>query len=267
MSITCKDVAHHIEKIAPTQIAASWDNVGLQVGNYNKPVKKVLVALDITNKVIKHCIENNVDMIISHHPLIFSGLKHITTDDFLGNNIYSLIQNDICVYTAHTNMDAAKQGLNVELANMLKLKNQVVLEETSTYMNTVFGAGIIGELTQPESFDEFSATLKDLLDCPVLRYAGNNNKQIKKVALCTGSGADYMKRAYLKGADVYITGDLKHHLAIDVNEMDFLIIDAEHHFTEKIFEKIVQNYLNDFAQENGIEIETSSFEQSPIKYV
>src|SRR5690554_4860082 len=123
----CKDLIAAMEKLAPEYLAAEWDNVGLQIGSMEDDVKKILVTLDVTEAVIDEAIEENIDIIISHHPFIFKAINNITMNDTKGRIINKLIKNDINLYVSHTNMDIAENGLNDMLAKKLKLENIKVL--------------------------------------------------------------------------------------------------------------------------------------------
>ena len=127
--IKCREIILHLEKLAPPNLAESWDNVGLIVGNYEQDVRNILVTLDVTPQVVHEAINKKIDLIISHHPMIFKPLKKITEDDVVGNMVYRLIQNNISVYAIHTNMDIVKGGLNDILASLLQLEELEVLEE------------------------------------------------------------------------------------------------------------------------------------------
>ncbi len=123
MSIICKDIVSFMEELAPPHLCEEWDNIGLLIGSKNKKVEKILTCLDITRNVVKEAIEQKADMIISHHPFLFKGIKRIIPEDPKGELIYNLIREDICVYCAHTNLDFAENGLNYTLAKTLGLKN------------------------------------------------------------------------------------------------------------------------------------------------
>ncbi|HAN09960.1 MAG TPA: Nif3-like dinuclear metal center hexameric protein [Clostridiales bacterium] len=267
MGVLCKDLIVQLERIAPEYLAEDWDNVGLQVGRLDKDIDKILVTLDVTKEIIVMAIREKVDIIIAHHPLIFKGIKKVTTEDYLGSNIQQLIKSDISVYAMHTNIDISKHGLATKLAEKLDLKHLMILKEDKDEQGVVQGIGRVGELPKPISFETLVDNLKSILKCDIIRYAGNKDINIRKVAICPGSGMDYMKQAHSKDADVYITGDLKHHQALEVQEMDFLVIDASHYYTEKIFEEIIHESIEGYAHQHRIEILVPYFEESPIKYL
>lgn len=129
MNIRCKDIAEYMEELAPVRLAEDWDNVGLLVGNPEQEIKRIMLCLDVTSKVVEEAVNNKVDLILSHHPLIFSPMKSITRDYFKGGIIHKLIKNDISVYSAHTNLDVAPEGTNEYVARLLGLSGTRSLTE------------------------------------------------------------------------------------------------------------------------------------------
>jgi len=127
-----KDVISLIEKLAPREYAMNWDNVGLQVGSYEKEVKRLILCLDVTREVLEEAIKEKVDLIIAHHPMIFSPLKSIVKEDYKGNLIHEAIGNNISIYATHTNMDVTKGGLNDFVANKIELQDISILDMTNS---------------------------------------------------------------------------------------------------------------------------------------
>ncbi|WP_213818416.1 Nif3-like dinuclear metal center hexameric protein [Garciella nitratireducens] len=347
MSIKCQNVMNIIEKLAPKILAEDWDNVGLQVGDPRADIEKILICLDLTEEVLKEAIQEKANMIITHHPFIFKPLKNIRMDLSSGNIIKQLIKKEINLYTAHTNLDIAENGLNDMLAEKLSLKyietlfpirqeklfkivvfvpkgyedkirdamgkqgagwignysnctfqtlgtgtfkplngtnpfigsmgkiekvEEVRIETIVTQKNIFktlnaiikvhpyeevaydiyplenqgkkYGLGRIGEYEQFISYEEFLSILKSTLKIKHLRIAGVRKEFIKKVALCTGSGAEYMNRAAMLGADIFITGDLKYHEAQQAKNLNMTVIDAGHFATESIVMEGLKKYLD-----------------------
>ena len=255
--ITVRNVFNHLNKLADIKLAEKWDNVGLMLGNFNSEVKKVLICLDVTTKVVNEAILNNVDLIVSHHPLIFKPLKSLNfTVDFKSNIIKNLIKNDISVISFHTNLDSATFGLNDFLAKKLDLKNINILFEHEIYKDA--GLGRIGELSEEFTQEKFIAYIKEKFNLKnVSAVLGNNNK-IKTVALLGGSGADFIYT--LPEVDAYLTGDIGYHAALDAMEMQKNIIDVGH-FTEHL----VKDLLFEYVGELSIDVEKSKVEESPFK--
>ena len=254
---TVRNVFDHLNKLADIKLAEKWDNVGLMLGNFNNEVKKVLICLDVTTKVVNEAILNNVDLIVSHHPLIFKPLKSLNfTVDFKSNIIKNLIKNDISVISFHTNLDSATFGLNDFLAKKLDLKNINILFEHEIYKDA--GLGRIGELSEEFTQEKFIVYMKEKFNLRTVSAVLGNNDNIKTVALLGGSGADFIYT--LPKVDIYLTGDVGYHAALDALEMKKNIIDVGH-FTEHL----VKDLLLEYVGELSIDVEKSKVEESPFK--
>lgn len=243
----CHEIVSILERQSPTEYALEWDNVGLLVGRRNKEVKKIMIVVDATKEICQAAIDNNVDMIISHHPMIFTKLNKVNDDTVLGEKILSLIESGIVCYAMHTNFDT-RGGMAKEAAKMLGLKNTEVLEET----NSGEGLGQIGILDKTLSLIETSELVKDKFDLENVMIYGNTATKVDKIAICPGSGKSVIDIAKEKNADCLITGDIGHHDGIDAVERGLCIIDASHYGIEKIFMQFMYTYLKDFCP--GVEI-------------
>lgn len=231
--MTCKDVVNVLEVLAPLNFAEKWDNVGLLVGRYEKQVKKVMLALDATEDVIDQAIDMNVDMLVTHHPLLFSAIKRITEDDFIGRRLLKLCKHDICYYAMHTNFDV--MGMADAAADEMKLRDIEVLEVTYEDDISKEGIGRVGFLPREMSLKECAEICKKAFALENVRVFGESDKIIDRVAVSPGSGKDFIDKAIEKEADVLITGDIGHHAGIDAMEQGLAIIDAGHYGMEKIF--------------------------------
>lgn len=333
--VKVQDVMECIETLAPTHLAESWDNVGLMVGRRDQVVTNVLTVLDVTESAIEEAIEKNCNLIVSHHPLIFKGLKQITSDTVLGRMIARLVKSDIAVYSAHTNLDIAKGGLNdlaaVQLGlgsvegleithqeGLCKIAVFVPVDHTEAVLTAMgdAGAGHIGNYSHCAYYGEGTGTFKplegadpfighvgevakvpehrvetivpkaqlgkvvaamknahpyeevayevyslkepanvetigrqgilsDTLDLNGFmelvnhafpqgrpRFGGARVKEIKKVALCTGAGAEFIKVAAKAGAQAFVTGDVKYHDMQLAKELGVVVADVGHFGTE-----------------------------------
>ena len=211
MAVKCKDIIRKMNDLAQENLAEEWDNVGLLIGDPEEEINTVLVALDAVPEVIDEAIKLKADLIITHHPLIFKAIKSITRDKPLGESIYNLIQNNIGLYSAHTNLDIAYGGTNDTLAKLLELENISLLEEIFEVEDGKYGMGRIGTLKKPLKLKDYALFVKERLSLPSVRLVGDINKIINKVAITTGSGISYLKSAIMKKADLFITGDIKFH--------------------------------------------------------
>ena len=244
--IRVKTIMEEIEKLAPVSLAESWDNVGLMVGNEDSRVTTVFVCLDVTSDNVRRAIDCGADMIISHHPLIFSPVKRIVEQDVNGRILRDLIKNDISVYSAHTNLDNADGGMNDILADRLdliytrKFTDEECIDESGKPIDNI---GRVGLLETPMEMSDFAELVKSSLGCNTIRCLGDPSDVIKTVALCSGSGGFGIYAAYHAGADVYVTSDIKHHEAQLALELGLNLIDAGHFETDNTFCSFMTEYL------------------------
>lgn len=245
----CSDIIKILEAQSPSEYALEWDNVGLLVGRKTKDIRKILIAVDATIDVCQKAIEDKVDMIITHHPMIFSKIKKVNDDTVLGEKILDLIESGVVCYAMHTNFDT-KGGMAKEAAKILNLKNTQVLEET---LNGE-GIGQIGLLDNTINLKQLAELTKEKFGLKNVIVYGNLEHKIDKVAVSPGSGKSVITEAYRKQADCLITGDIGHHDGIDGMEMGLTIIDASHYGIEKIFMNYICNYLKDFCPDVEISV-------------
>ncbi len=248
------EIVKYFENKYPTDLAYDWDNVGLQIGTLNQNAKKVLVTLDVTKKVVKEAIQNKVDLIISHHPLMFKPVKNIVFDSPNGWIIKNLIQHNIAVYSAHTNFDVAEGGMNDFLAQALNIQNPQLMDE-------VDNIGRFGKVDEIE-FNEFVKHVKETFNLETVKVIGNTKKSVTTVGISGGSGSHHMYAAKKKNCDVYITGDITYHTALDAIQLGMTLIDVGHHI-EVIFIEEVANLLQVRFPE--VEFIQSQIDTNPYK--
>lgn len=229
----CSDITEKLEILSPPSFAEEWDNVGLLVGRPDKEVNRVMLALDATESVIAQAVEAKADMLITHHPMIFSALKRVTSDDFIGRRIGQLIKADISYYAMHTNFDV--MGMADAVADEMNLKKREVLDITYEDDISKEGIGRIGMLPQIMTLEECAEYCKKVFDLRYVEVFGDLSAAIEKAAVVPGSGKDYIQTAVGKKADVLITGDIGHHSGLDATAQGLCIIDAGHFGLEKIF--------------------------------
>lgn len=217
---TVKDIYNYIDAIAPFETAMDFDNVGILAGNPNAQVETVLLALDITPQVVKEAQNQNAQLIISHHPIIFKPLKALPSSSVP----YLLAQADISAICAHTNLDLAEGGVNSCLASALGLLNQNLIEGK---------AMVIGTLPTPLKPKAFAEQVKTQLHCTGLRYTAGE-KNIHTVAVSSGSGSDNIDAALSFGADALVTGEIKHSFILSAIQQGLMIVDAGHYRTEDV---------------------------------
>lgn len=239
----CKEIIEVLEKVAPSCYALEWDNVGLLVGRKDKEVERILIALDATKDVIDKCIDEHIDLLITHHPLIFRGVKQVSDSDFIQRRILDLARNDTAYYAMHTNFDVSKMGELV--ADLLGIKDRRVLDITysDVFTSRIEGCGRHGKLGSIYSLKEYAHQVKEQLYIDNVIVYGQLDSLIESVAVLPGSGADCIGKALDLGVDLYITGDIKYHDAIDAMEQGLSIIDVGHYGGEKIFIPYMASYL------------------------
>ena len=239
----CRDVMNVIEKEYPLNYALSWDNVGLLVGRDDKEVKKIYIALDATDKVIDEAVKNGADMLITHHPMIFSPIKKIHNLDFVGGRILKLIQNDISYYAMHTNYDVL--GMAKLAEDILGIEKTYVLDVTMEKDGAEEGIGRIGMLEREMTLEECCLYVKHKLKLGSVKVYGDMKKNVHCLAVSPGAGKSAIMPAIKKGADVLVTGDIGHHDGIDAVEQGLAVIDAGHYGTEYIFIDDMKCFLHE----------------------
>lgn len=235
----CKDIANYIELLAPRHLACDWDNVGLLIGDVEKEVKKVLISLDNDEYVVAEAERCGADMIISHHPIMFSPINRMTESDPQQRMIRHMCRTNICHYAAHTNMDSAIGGLNDYLAKKLGLSGAVVIEETCDGA----GFGRLAELIEETTLEAMIRLCEERLNLDSVRYVGELDGKIRRIAVNSGSGSDILGECINLGVDLLITGDLKYTPAREAYERGIAVIDAGHYGTEIIFTELMKEYL------------------------
>ena len=244
------DILEFIDSFAPFNTALPFDNAGLLVGDGQKEANKIGVVLDVTDEAVEYAAQNGIDLIVSHHPVIFNPLKKLTTDSVP----YLLAKHDIAVISAHTNLDAAKGGVNDALANALELENIVPLAESDG--GDFPPMGRIGELKQPISDRDFAKFVANKL-CTKAKTV-LSGKEIARVALCGGAGEDFIAPALKAGADALVTADVKHHNLLLAKSLGLCLIDAGHFETENVVVPVLAEKLAAFSA-----TETVIIPQSP----
>ena len=246
----CSDLIQILRQQADESYACSWDNVGLLVGNSEKDIKKVYIALDASDEAVEEAIAEKADLLLTHHPLIFQGMKRITEQDFIGRRVIAMIRADMCYYAMHTNFDV--MGMAELAASSIRLKEAVPLEVTCVEDGIARGIGRVGELEKDMSLSDCCTLVKSAFGLQHVKVFGNLSKTVRRAAICPGAGKSDVKRALEAGADVYITGDIDHHTGIDAAACNMAVMDAGHYGIEHIFIPYMANYLVKQVSELGI---------------
>ncbi len=224
------DLIAVMEKIAPPSLAESWDNPGLLIEPEEDEITRVLVALDCTPAVAREAIACGAQLVITHHPLFFKPVKRMYHSAPDTAAAYLLIRHGIGLYAAHTNLDCAQGGVNDVLAAAIGLVNIRPLEANA---DDTPGIGRVGDLAAPISLKVLAGDIRDRLSAAV-RYGGDPDRLIRTVAVVGGSGGDLFEQAKLAGADVLVTGEIKHSQAIAAQIVGICVIEAGHYETERV---------------------------------
>lgn len=225
---TVKEIETYLFSIAPKELAMSWDNVGLLVGQTEHPVHSVLVALDITENVVDEAIETGADLIVAHHPVMnckWLPVQTVRDDTCQGRILTKMLRNEVSGICMHTNLDIAKGGVNDLLAKALKLTKIEPLGED--------GCGRIGVLRKKTALENFTETVYDALGCTGVRFV-SGGKDVYHVAVGGGACWEYHRDALAKGCDTFVTSDLSYHDFLDAKALGLNVIDAGHFPTEDV---------------------------------
>ncbi len=246
-----KDIEAVIENKFPKRYAMDADNVGLIVGDGNSQVTRVLVCCDVDEYVAKEAVDRGVQLIISHHPLMFFPIKHLNEDNPEQRALRILVKNDIALYAAHTNLDVGRGGINDYMADMLSLGDTQIIDLVERDGDICHGYGRFAKLKEPVTLGDMLRRCKEVFDLDGCRYVGEFEDSISTVAINTGGGAGIMDLCFKINADLLITGDVKYNPARDAYERNMAVIDIAHYDTEKI----TMDFFCGFFAENMPDIE------------
>lgn len=251
------EIIDKIEDFAPKYLAEDWDPIGLSIGSKDQVVKKMMVALDLDENTLKEAKEKDIDFIFTHHPAIFNSLKTLNEEDPRRKEYIDLIRSEISLYSAHTNIDAAENGMNDWLAEAIGLEKpyeimDIAYEDSN---GKIYGMGRIASLKNPLTISELIKKVKTNYSVKTLRSSNfTMDNKISKIAILGGSGEKYYQQAIDLGAELYITGDISYHGAQDMMRDGLAFIDPGH-FIEKIFVEKMTDKLQKWNKEEDWSIE------------
>ena len=254
-----KDIVAVIEEFAPLAIQEGWDNSGLCVGSPENEVSSVLLALDCTENLVDEAIECGADMIVTHHPLIFSGLKKISPEDQVGAAVIKAIRHGIAIYAAHTSADKVIAGVSGAMAAKLNLTDVQILDEDGEGT----GLGVVGNLPQPLTAEQMIALIKEKFGLKMLKSSRPSEGTISRVAMCGGSGSSLIGAAKRSGAHIYISGDISYHNFFTPE--GFMIADIGHYESEIEIVNILFSLIKKNFPTFAVRI-TQNINSNPIYY-
>ena len=221
-----KDIIAVIEEFAPLSLQEGWDNSGLCIGSPEDAVTSVLLGLDCTPELVDEAVACGADMIVTHHPLIFSGLKRISSDNKVGEAVIKAVKAGISIYAAHTSADKVIAGVSGAMAARIGLENVCILDEDGEGT----GLGVVGDFARPLTSGEAVAFVKERFGLKMMKTSKPLEGKISRVAMCGGSGGSLIGAAMKSGAQLYISGDISYHNFFTAD--GFMIMDIGHYESE-----------------------------------
>ncbi len=256
---TVHDIVRIMEVDVPVHLAEAWDNVGLQVGHGDWTVHRIWVALDAARAVVEGAVKHGVDMLITHHPLLFKPLQVLDLATPAGHLLDQAIRNRLAVYSAHTNLDRVKGGVNDILAEQLGLPEPLVMDGLETEK---VGFLRMGSLASPLTLGAYAERLKKNLGLSHVRFVGNPDMRVQKVALCAGSGSGFVDAFLSADTDVFVSGDFRYHDARKAEDHEKGLIDIGHFGSEQIFLESWAKRIGRAMRQNNFDVEV---ERCPLE--
>ncbi len=257
MSVILSDIIDVMERIAPVCLTEKWDNSGLQIGNKDWPIKTIWVSLDATPFIVEAACNKGVNLLITHHPLIFNPIHSVDLNTPLGHVINMAIHNQLAIFSAHTNLDKVTGGVNDILATQIGLTNIKPLEKIEIQdspTNDHKGFGRVGRFSKGMTLERLADKIKKTLTLNSIKIAGRTDLFIESAAVCSGSGSSLLGNFLSSDAQVYISGDLKYHDARMVEEVDRGIIDIGHFGSEYVIVNVLVEHLRQELTGSGHDI-------------
>ena len=256
--VLLREIIDSIESVAPRSAQEEWDNSGMQVGDTGREIHSVLLTTDVTPEVVNEAIMRGCDLIVSHHPLLFHGLKQVCGQTPQARVVAQAIKHDIAIYSAHTNLDSVIGGINTRLAEKLGVEDYKPLSGSPLQGEGNY-LGTVGRLPEPMRYEDFIAHVREVLDCTYVRYTRPARETVETVAVCGGSGAEFIGTAIEQGADVYLTADCKYHEFQDADGQIGLI-DIDHWISERHAREIFREIIEPL----GVKCYISEADKTPI---
>lgn len=262
MPVTIRQIIDSLEELAPLELQDDFDNSGLQVGLKDGKADGVLICLDITEDVLDEAAALGLNMVVSHHPLLFCPLKQVTDSSFQQRCVMKAIRNGIALYSSHTSLDNAEGGVNYKIASLMGLRNLEWLQEKSVPSGRNCGSGVVGDLPEAEDPAVFLKRVKDIFGVACIQHSEFPSGKIGRVAVCGGSGSFLMDDARAMGADCFITGEISYHHFFDNEGM--MLAAIGHYQSEQFTMDLLAEYLS--SRFPGLRVEKTTVVTNPIKY-
>ena len=266
-----KEVVATLERFAPLPLQEDYDNAGLQVGLTEVEASGALLCLDVTEEVLDEAVSLGCNLVVSHHPLLFHGLKRVTDRTLVERCLSKAIKNDITIYSAHTNLDNAEDGVNYKIADKLGLEDvrllqphPVSIESPEGDYKVMAGSGIVGTLPVSEDAIDFLQRIKEIFHIECLMHNELMQKPIKRVVICGGAGDFLLDEAVKIGADAFLTGEMHYHQYFG-REQEIQIAVMGHYQSEQFTKEILYSIIADACPDMPLYI--TAVDTNPIKYL
>ena len=262
--MTIRDVVSAIEEFAPLSLQDSYDNSGLIIGRYDDEVHGVLLAVDVTEEVIAEAQREGCDLIITHHPIIFTPLKRLNSSNYVERCVEQALRSGIALYACHTNLDSTFEGMSWRVARMIGLENISVLEPRPNDPNV--GYGVVGDLPASVDAVAFMRGVAERFEVGAIRHSDipGEGFRVRRVAICTGSGRSLIEAALKIGADAYITADLRYNDFM-MGENRMILVDIGHFESEFCAINIINDVLSKKMCNFAVRKSVSS--RNPVHYL
>lgn len=264
-----RDITAVLESFAPLSIQEKWDNSGLCIGSPDQEVHGVLVGFDCTPALVDEAVATGADLIVTHHPLIFGGLKRIAPEDPVGRAVIKAVRAGIAVYAAHTTADKVPDGVSWAMARRLGLEHVSVLEPEGTRLlggaDVPVGFGVVGDWPQALSCEEALARVKEAFGLQVVRCSRFTDTPVRRVAMCGGSGSSMIEAACAAGAQLYLSGDISYHHFFTPDGI--VLMDIGHFESEVEIVDILFSLLKKNFPTFAVRISNALKDSNPIQYL
>lgn len=263
-------ILEFLAELAPLELAESWDNVGLLLGADAGPASTVLTCLTLTPDVAAEAVSRNVDLIVSHHPILFRPIQRLTTQTSEGAMLLELARAGVSVYSPHTAYDSAARGINAQLADVFSLTDVTPIRPLDPSLAaqhpqlTGLGSGRIGDLAEPTSLGQFAARVAELLPTAAgVQTVGTESTEVSRVAIACGSAAEFLRDARRLGADVLLTGEARFHACLEARDLGIHLVIAGHYATERpAVERLAERLGEKFPD---LDVFPSGAESDPLR--
>lgn len=268
---TNSQIIDFLNIFAPLNLAEEWDNVGLLLGRPESETKKILTCLTLTPDVAMEAIDNQVSLIVSHHPILFRPVQKISSESLEGEIILSLVESGIAVYSPHTAFDSAREGINRLLAEMFQLENiqvlrpKLIADPDSPEAENVIGAGRFGDLPEEITLKDFLEKVRTGFSLDHLQYIGNPDTPVSRVGIACGSAAEFMDDALDAGCDLFLTGEARFHDCLKARASNISMVLVGHYASERLaVEQLATVISKEFPT---IDVRASKIESDPLKWI